>query len=31
LPKLESTPPALEAAPSDTTMRNPQGAPQVTQ
>ena len=31
LPKLESTPPALEAAPSDTTLRNPQNAPQVTQ
>ena len=31
LPKLESTPPALEAAPSDTTLRNPQSAPQVTQ
>ena len=24
LPKLESTPPAIEAAPSDTTLRNPQ-------
>jgi NodT family efflux transporter outer membrane factor (OMF) lipoprotein len=31
LPKLESTPPALEAAPADTTLRNPQSAPQVTQ
>jgi NodT family efflux transporter outer membrane factor (OMF) lipoprotein len=31
LPKLESPPPALEAAPSDTPLRNPQGAPQVTQ
>ena len=31
LPKLESTPPALEAAPSDTTLRNPQSPPQVTQ
>ena len=31
LPKLESTPPALEAAPSDTTLRNPQYLPQVTQ
>ena len=31
LPKLESTPPAVEAAPSDTTLRNPQSAPQVTQ
>src|SRR5580658_2307009 len=31
LPKLESTPPALEAAPSDTPLRSPQAAPQVTQ
>jgi len=31
LPKLESMPPAVEAAPSDTTLRNPQSAPQVTQ
>jgi outer membrane protein TolC len=31
LPKLESTPPAVEAAPSDTTLRNPQSAPQVAQ
>jgi NodT family efflux transporter outer membrane factor (OMF) lipoprotein len=31
LPKLESTPPVLEAAPSDTTARNPQNAPQGTQ
>ena len=31
LPKLESTPPAVELAPADTTLRNPQGAPQVTQ
>jgi NodT family efflux transporter outer membrane factor (OMF) lipoprotein len=31
LPKLESTPPAVEAAPSDATLRNPQSAPQVTQ
>jgi NodT family efflux transporter outer membrane factor (OMF) lipoprotein len=31
LPKLESTPPALEAAPADTPLRNPQSAPQVTQ
>jgi len=31
LPKLESTPPAIEAVPSDTTQRNLQGAPQVTQ
>jgi NodT family efflux transporter outer membrane factor (OMF) lipoprotein len=31
LPKLESTPPALEAAPADTTSRNPQSTPQVTQ
>jgi len=31
LPKLESAPPAVEAAPSDTTLRNPQSAPQVTQ
>jgi NodT family efflux transporter outer membrane factor (OMF) lipoprotein len=31
LPKLESTPPALEAAPSDTPLRNLQSAPQVTQ
>jgi NodT family efflux transporter outer membrane factor (OMF) lipoprotein len=31
LPKLESTPPAIEAAPPDTTLRNPQSAPQVTQ
>jgi hypothetical protein len=30
LPKLESTPPALAAAPSDTTARNPQNAPQGT-
>ncbi len=31
LPKLESTPPAIGAAPADTTLRNPQSAPQVTQ
>jgi NodT family efflux transporter outer membrane factor (OMF) lipoprotein len=31
LPKLESMPPAVEAVPSDTTSRNPQSAPQVTQ
>jgi NodT family efflux transporter outer membrane factor (OMF) lipoprotein len=31
LPKLESTPPAVEAAPADTTLRQPQSAPQVTQ
>jgi hypothetical protein len=31
LPKLESSPPAVEAAPSDTTLRNPQSAPQGTQ
>jgi NodT family efflux transporter outer membrane factor (OMF) lipoprotein len=31
LPKLESTPPTLEAAPSDPPLRNPQTAPQVTQ
>ena len=31
LPKLESTPPPLEAAPADTPLRNPQTAPQVTQ
>jgi NodT family efflux transporter outer membrane factor (OMF) lipoprotein len=31
LPKLESTPPAHEAAPADTPLRNPQNAPQVTQ
>jgi len=31
LPKLESAPPAVEAAPSDTTLRNPRSAPQVTQ
>jgi hypothetical protein len=31
LPKLESTPPAVEAAPADTTQRTPQNAPQVTQ
>ncbi len=31
LPKLELAPPAVEAAPSDTTLRNPQSAPQVTQ
>ena len=31
LPKLESTPPAIEAAPADTTQRNPQSAPQDTQ
>jgi NodT family efflux transporter outer membrane factor (OMF) lipoprotein len=31
LPKLESTPPALEAAPADTSQRNPLVAPQVTQ
>jgi NodT family efflux transporter outer membrane factor (OMF) lipoprotein len=31
LPKLESAPPAVEAAPSDTTLRNLQSAPQVTQ
>jgi hypothetical protein len=30
-PKLESTPPPVEAAPSDTTLRNPQSTPQVTQ
>jgi NodT family efflux transporter outer membrane factor (OMF) lipoprotein len=30
-PKLESTPPAVEAVPADTTSRNPQGTPQVTQ
>jgi NodT family efflux transporter outer membrane factor (OMF) lipoprotein len=31
LPKLESTPPAVEAAPPDTPLRNPQSPPQVTQ
>jgi NodT family efflux transporter outer membrane factor (OMF) lipoprotein len=31
LPKLESTPPALETAPADTTSRNPQSPAQVTQ
>src|SRR6202023_2585573 len=31
LPKLESPPPALEAAPSDPPQRNPQSAPQITQ
>ena len=31
LPKLESTPPAVEAVPSDTTLRNPQSPPQVGQ
>lgn len=31
LPKLESTPPAVDAVPSDATLRNPQSAPQVTQ
>jgi len=31
LPKLESTPPAIEAVPSDNTQRNLQGAPQGTQ
>lgn len=31
LPKLESTPPALEAVPSDTTSRSPQSPPQVSQ
>jgi NodT family efflux transporter outer membrane factor (OMF) lipoprotein len=30
-PKLESTPPAVEAVPSDTTLRNPQSPPRVTQ
>ena len=30
-PKLESTPPPVEAAPSDTTLRNPQSTLQVTQ
>ena len=31
LPKLESTPPTVEAAPVDTPQRNPQTAPQITQ
>jgi outer membrane protein TolC len=31
LPKLESTPPAVEMAPADTTQRTPQSTPQVTQ
>jgi NodT family efflux transporter outer membrane factor (OMF) lipoprotein len=31
LPQFESTPPAVEAAPSDTTLRNPQSTPQATQ
>jgi len=31
LPKLESAPPALEAAPSDTSLRQPQTAPQARQ
>jgi NodT family efflux transporter outer membrane factor (OMF) lipoprotein len=31
LPKLESMPPAVEAVPSDTTLRNLQSTPQVTQ
>jgi NodT family efflux transporter outer membrane factor (OMF) lipoprotein len=31
LPKLESAPPALEAAPSDTPQRNPQSAPPMPQ
>ena len=31
LPKLKLPPPALEAAPSDTPLRNPQTVPQVTQ
>jgi NodT family efflux transporter outer membrane factor (OMF) lipoprotein len=31
LPQLESTPPAVDAAPADTTLRNPQSAPQTTQ
>ena len=31
LPKLESTPPAVELAPADTTLRAPQDPPQVTQ
>jgi hypothetical protein len=30
LPKLESTPPAVELAPADTTLRDPHSAPQVT-
>jgi NodT family efflux transporter outer membrane factor (OMF) lipoprotein len=30
LPKLESTPPAVESAPADTSLRNPQSAPQET-
>jgi NodT family efflux transporter outer membrane factor (OMF) lipoprotein len=30
LPKLESAPPAIEAVPADTTLRNPQSAPQGT-
>jgi NodT family efflux transporter outer membrane factor (OMF) lipoprotein len=30
LPKLESTPPAIESAPTDTTLRNPQNTPQET-
>jgi hypothetical protein len=30
LPKLESAPPTVEAVPADTSLRNPQSAPQGT-